>query len=70
MARIYLDYDPTNVWHVTPTNDIEKHSEEVSKPCKCNPRIEIQENKALLVTHNSFDRREYFEKDRRKKLYE
>ena len=59
-----LDYDSENVWHVTPTNDLKEHSEDVKKPCECNPKYQVQDNKALIIVHNSYDHREWNEKDR------
>jgi len=45
-----FDYDKKNVWHVYPINDSARH---ILKGyfCECNPKVEIQPNKALLVTH-------------------
>lgn len=66
--KVSFDYDPNNVWHVTPNNDIGMHVEDLQDQgiCDCNPRFEIQENKGLLVIHNAFDHRELFEGDRKK----
>ena len=47
-------------FHVLPINDIEEH-EELST-CKCRPHV-IFENGHMIITHNSFDKREYKEDD-------
>lgn len=54
-----LDYDKDNVWHVLPTG--EDHAESGFE-CWCNPKIEIQDNGGVVVTHNSLDWREYIER--------
>lgn len=54
-----IDYDPDNVWHVKPVNDLKKHHN--SMMCWCNPKVELQENRGLIVVHNSYDMREYRE---------
>ena len=70
MAGIFremkLDYDKKNVCHVYPINDSARH---ILKGyfCECNPKVEIQPNKALLVTHMAFDGRHLFEKDSKNK---
>ena len=56
-----IDYDADNVWHVTPINDSKEHEELLM--CWCNPKIEIQVNKGLVVTHKSHDMREYQESE-------
>jgi len=58
---IYLDYDKNNVWHVYPTNDSAKHRLK-GNFCECNPTLEIQPNKALLIVHKAFDGRHLKEK--------
>ena len=55
-----LDYDQNNIWHVYPVNDKKKHTLTGIK-CECNPKIQIQENKAIVVTHKAYDHREWFE---------
>ena len=57
-----LDYDQNNIWHVYPVNDKKKHTLTGIK-CECNPKIQIQENKAIVVTHKAYDHREWFEKE-------
>lgn len=52
-----IDYDSDNIWHVEPVNDLKKHLDLMA--CWCNPKIQVQENKGLLVIHNSLDMREY-----------
>lgn len=47
------------IWHLTPTNDIEEHVE--SSYCKCEPEVEVLENGDVLVIHNAFDGREAVE---------
>lgn len=47
------------IWHLLPVKDTEEHLEEST--CKCEPKIEVQDNGDLLVIHNSFDRRELIE---------
>lgn len=46
-------------YHMLPINDIKKHLEDST--CKCNPKI-IYENGHMIVIHNSYDKREEFEK--------
>lgn len=47
-------------WHILPTNDIKKHTEDST--CKCGPKVEIVEGSGdLLIIHNSFDGREAVE---------
>lgn len=58
-----LDYDKDNVWHVVPTG--EPHTTD-GIACICNPKLEIQDDGGLIVTHNSFDGREYQEVDNEK----
>jgi hypothetical protein len=53
-----IDYDKDNVWHVYPVGDLKEH-QLVGYECKCNPKIEVQSNKGLVVIHNSYDNREY-----------
>lgn len=55
-----------NIWHVLPVADIKDHigitvedkDGEIESPCECKPRIEVLENGAIIVVHNSFDGRE------------
>jgi len=46
-------------WHVTPIEDIQEHDE--STTCTCKPTVEFMENGNIVVTHNSFDGREFIE---------
>jgi len=46
------------VYHVTPTNDIDEHTEETT--CKCKPKVE-HHNGNMVVIHNAFDGRENIE---------
>ncbi len=46
--------------HVTPLNDLKKHSEDFG--CECKPKM-VPENGVWIVVHNSFDGREVMEKD-------
>lgn len=46
------------ILHIIPINDLEEHEE--SSTCKCMPSVEIV-NAEIIVTHNSFDRRELIE---------
>jgi hypothetical protein len=48
------------IWHILPNNDLEEHLE--SSTCKCLPTSEVLENGDILITHNSFDKRELIEK--------
>lgn len=43
------------VWHITPLNDLEEHTETLD--CKCDPHIEIFKDGALVI-HNAYDGRE------------
>lgn len=54
-------------WHVYPVNDRLPHNTE-NNACMCNPTIEVQPNGNKVVTHNSWDGREYKEKDSTKKV--
>lgn len=58
MEIMIIDYDKNNIWHAYPINDLKAHKLTGLK-CKCNPRIEIQMNKGLVVIHNAYDKREY-----------
>ena len=49
------------VVHVYPFNDKWKHTIQGTS-CYCNPRIQ-EINGNLLIVHNSYDHREFFEKD-------
>ncbi len=46
--------------HVMPVDDDRQHP--LSTECPCNPRVDWS-NVHAVVTHNSFDHREYFEPD-------
>ncbi len=55
-----------NNWHVYPVNDWLEHSTN-GLACQCNPKLERTENDdGWIVIHNSFDGREYKEKDNEK----
>jgi len=47
------------IWHILPVNDLEEHEDKST--CKCMPSSEVLENGDLLITHNSFDKREIIE---------
>lgn len=47
------------ILHIIPLNDLEEHEE--SSTCKCDPSAQIV-NEEIIITHNSFDRRELIEK--------
>lgn len=49
-----------NIWHVIPCNDLKEHED--TKLCKCNPKIDKTENGEIVV-HNSYDGREFIEKE-------
>jgi hypothetical protein len=62
----------TNIWHVYPLNDLQNHlikcdvlvkegESEVKCFCSCEPKMEVVEDDAIIVTHNSFDKREAIE---------
>lgn len=44
--------------HVIPLNDLHEHIMSVS--CPCNPTVEVV-GAALIIIHNSWDRREFVE---------
>jgi len=46
-------------FHILPINDSESHLEDST--CKCHPEV-IFVNGHMIITHNSFDGREYREK--------
>ena len=47
------------IWHITPVNDLKEHKE--SSQCECNPSVRVCDGGDLLITHNSYDKRELFE---------
>jgi hypothetical protein len=49
--------------HVVPVDDYYEHTESVL--CSCRPKVQISVDGALIVIHNSFDRRELFEPGRK-----
>ena len=61
-------FDPDNVYHIYPVDDLEDHFLECVYPvigipycpCKCEPVFE-EKNDALIIVHNSFDGREAVE---------
>lgn len=52
-------------WHVEPTNDIKPHStgHADAANCQCKPRTETQPNGNIVVVHNAWDGREFYEGD-------
>ncbi len=46
---------------IVPKDDVKPHIN-FSPACPCQPKI-IVENRSLLIIHNSWDGREYYEKD-------
>ena len=48
------------IWHLLPIDDLEEHLE--NSTCKCLPNSEILENGDIMITHNSFDKREVIER--------
>lgn len=56
-----LEYDENNVWHILPVDDLKPHIEALE--CRCNPKIEIQDNGAMIVVHKSYDGRELKEQN-------
>jgi hypothetical protein len=57
----YMKYDKNNIWHVYPVNDLKSHTLE-GLECECNPKIQIQDNLAVIVTHKAYDHREWLER--------
>jgi hypothetical protein len=53
-----------NIRHVYPTDDVKEHDTNHAALCKCEPVTEISEG-GVVVIHNSFDGREFFEGDER-----
>lgn len=51
--------DPVNLIHIIPDKDIKEHL--CHPTCKCQPSVEQLPNGEWLVTHNSWDGREFFE---------
>lgn len=45
--------------HVLPVDDLKPHIE--SQACKCQPRVDTFKNGNRVITHNSFDGREFYE---------
>lgn len=45
--------------HVHPLNDLAIHNLDMN--CSCKPKSENIDNGYVMITHNSFDRREFFE---------
>jgi Tfp pilus assembly protein PilZ len=60
-TELPFDFDKENVWHVFPLNDLKRHLTGRTRVCWCNPKIEFQQNKGLLIVHNSADGREFHE---------
>mgnify|MGYP001584846177 CR=1 FL=1 len=54
-----------NNYHVEPINDKFPHNTK-SSVCLCNPRIDKQSNGVLIIIHNSWDKREIWERARKK----
>lgn len=50
-----------NIYHVLPNNDLKQHTES-GYGCKCAPEIR-RDGDGVLVIHNSYDGREFFEAD-------
>jgi len=48
------------IWHLLPINDLYEHLEKST--CKCFPKSEVLENGDIMITHNSFDKREVIER--------
>lgn len=44
-------------WHVYPVNDVVAHNTN-GFMCRCNPKVEKQDNGNYVIVHNSFDGRE------------
>lgn len=51
------------IWHVTPNNDLKPHQDGSTLWCRCNPYVEKQPNGNIIVTHNAYDAREFWEKE-------
>jgi len=47
------------MWNITPTNDLREHTND---NCICNPTLVLADNGVILCIHNSFDKREHYEK--------
>lgn len=47
------------IFHILPIDDLEEHLEKST--CKCLPKSEILDNGDIMITHNSFDKREVIE---------
>lgn len=54
-----------DVFHVLPANDTKPHME--SEACECEPRVD-QYIYGRIVVHNSYDKRELFERDERARV--
>ena len=46
------------MFNIIPINDLKEHIE--NSICECKPKI-IYENGEMIIIHNSFDNREYYE---------
>jgi hypothetical protein len=55
------DQDKRQIIHILPIDDLDTHEEEGTE-CRCNPRVE-KEPGQLIIIHNAFDQREFFEKN-------
>ena len=51
----------SDFFHVYPIEDEKPHDTENGGICACNPSLEVEENGNCLVTHNSYDGREWNE---------
>jgi len=48
------------MFHIIPINDSEGHS--LDEGCMCSPKVEVIDGGRIMVTHNSYDGREYAER--------
>jgi hypothetical protein len=50
-----------DIYHVTPNNDLKRHSMSENIPCACQPRTEQAPEGHRLIIHNAYDGREFYE---------
>jgi hypothetical protein len=56
--------EPTDkVWHIYPVMDVREHDTENGSRCSCIPVVWVDGDGITVVSHNSFDGREWQEAD-------
>jgi hypothetical protein len=50
-----------SIWHILPTNDLKEHIQDST--CHCHPKVVVMETGDLMITHSSYDHREFYENE-------